>query len=419
LIDLRELKTPDPFVVSDETLYAGNDTIGASGTGGSTLPGNTADSGGGIYTTSAVTLVQVVVQGNSATDSSDIFNSGAIVVGLVGGASGSTLGYVINDGTLLIQEGTTGSPVTATAVTETTTGADIVLNVGNSDGTIPGCLQIEPASGSNVGTQGFYNINTGSTLKLINSGIMAVGDVIDDGSDTDSGTDADTYHDELDLYAIFNAGVINTTGGSSGTPLLIENAFPTLDNGYDVDLYGTGSLVVGDGSSAYVQLGKNYRTTSTVGALTINTGSTLDITDNNLAIHYTTDPKSTIVSYLASAYYSALWTGEGLTSSTVAAQVDYAIAHGGGVWSIGYDDGNTDIHGPAVSNQLVILPALAGDANLNQDVSFPDLGIIAQNLGSAGDWTHGNFNYDGTVSFLDIGIWSQNQNYTSINTPLE
>jgi hypothetical protein len=136
---------------------------------------------------------------------------------------------------------------------------------------------------------------------------------------------------------------------------------------------------------------------------------------------------ATIRSYLYSAYNGGVWTGTGLTSSTVEAQVAYAIAHpGGGVWTIGYVDGSVDtdqasdalVH--AVGDQLVITPALVGDTNLDGDVSYTDLGIVAQNLGAtSSDWEHGDFNFDGAVNFLDIGLLAQNLNFTEINTPLE
>jgi hypothetical protein len=159
-----------------------------------------------------------------------------------------------------------------------------------------------------------------------------------------------------------------------------------------------------------------------VGSLTLASGSTLDLTSNTLDINYDSaikDPVTTIRTELQSAYAGGVWTGVGLTSTTVQAQVANAIAHGGGVWSIGYADGNTDVYGGAAANQLIIKPALAGDANLDGSVTFIDLGIVAQNLGHTNtDWTHGDFNYDGTTNFLDIGLLAQNLNYSLLNTPL-
>jgi hypothetical protein len=157
--------------------------------------------------------------------------------------------------------------------------------------------------------------------------------------------------------------------------------------------------------------------------LTIDPGGTLDLQNNSLTVDFYdsySDPAKTFRSYLQSAYNHGLWTGTGLTSSTVAAQVAGAIASGGGVWSIGYADGDADMGQTiAGSNQLVIEPALVGDANLGGSVSVADLGRVAQNLGSVDrDWMHGDFNYDGRVNFLDVGLVAQNLDENSVNTPL-
>jgi hypothetical protein len=163
--------------------------------------------------------------------------------------------------------------------------------------------------------------------------------------------------------------------------------------------------------------------------LTLSGSGTLDITNNSLAINYGTaaDPVATIRGYLKSAYNGGIWTGPGLTSSAVAAQVAATIAaHTGGVYGIGYVDGGVDPNQArnavvkAVGNQIVYTPALIGDANLDGSVTFIDLGIVAQNLGAINsDWEHGDFNYDGTTNFLDIGLLAQNLSKTVLNTPLD
>jgi hypothetical protein len=159
--------------------------------------------------------------------------------------------------------------------------------------------------------------------------------------------------------------------------------------------------------------------------LTIDNGGSLDIQANSLTINFAagSDPVAAIRGYLKSAYNGGVWTGSGLTSSTVEAQVAAAIASGGGgggLWAIGYADGSVDLRQTiAVGNQLVIRPANAGDANMDGSVNIIDLGIVAQNLSRNGDWASGDFNYDGRVSFLDIGILAQNLSLNVINTPLQ
>jgi hypothetical protein len=167
----------------------------------------------------------------------------------------------------------------------------------------------------------------------------------------------------------------------------------------------------------------------TVGGLTIDTstGSTLDIGASNLTVDFAAaDPTATLRGDLQHAYAGGVWTGTGLTSSSVAAEVAGVIAaHTGGVYGIGYVDGGVDKNQAAgalfkaTGNQIVYGPALVGDANLDGGVTFIDLGIVAQNLGATGsDWEHGDFNYDGSTNFLDIGLLAQNLNKTTLNTPL-
>jgi hypothetical protein len=160
----------------------------------------------------------------------------------------------------------------------------------------------------------------------------------------------------------------------------------------------------------------------TVAALTINTGGTLDMGSNSLTINYAAgiDPVAAIRGYLKSAYNGGVWTGAGLTSSAVEAEVAAIGSSGRGMWGIGYADGSVDTKQTvAVGNQLVLEPALTGDADLNGAVNFLDLGIAAQNLGMVnGDWEHGDFNYDGNVNFLDVALLAQNLDETGINTPL-
>jgi hypothetical protein len=233
-----------------------------------------------------------------------------------------------------------------------------------------------------------------------------------------------------------NGGTFEVDGGSTFTGTIVNNAALSIQSGSGPDIVlgqvtGSGSLTIGSASVpsaiAAVQLTPGSGT-STFSALTINTGSTLDISNNALAITYgiAPDPAAAIRKYLKSAYSGGLWIGTGLTSSSVAAEVDNAINKGGGgIYGIGYVDGGVDINQAAkalvhaVGNQIVYTPALIGDANLDGSVSFIDLGIVAQNLGAINsDWEHGDFNYDGSVNFTDLGLLAQNLNKTTINTPL-
>ena len=75
---------------------------------------------------------------------------------------------------------------------------------------------------------------------------------------------------------------------------------------------------------------------------------------------------------------------------------------------------DTNDGGRIYSLQETLSPRLAGDANLDGTVNFPDLLILAQNYGrtSGVDFTTGDFNDDGRVDFSDLLLLSQNYGKT-------
>jgi uncharacterized protein YjbI with pentapeptide repeats len=148
-----------------------------------------------------------------------------------------------------------------------------------------------------------------------------------------------------------------------------------------------------------------------VSSLVINPGSTLDISNNTLAINYSpgNDPAGSIRQLLATGYGNDTWTGPGIDSS--------AAALNPGRYAVGYADGNVDAGTPAGPNQVLVKYTLAGDANLDGTVNFADLLVVAQNFnhvldthGNPLDWADGDFNYDGNVNFADLLLVAQNFN---------
>lgn len=144
--------------------------------------------------------------------------------------------------------------------------------------------------------------------------------------------------------------------------------------------------------------------TPTFSAVSVNTGSTLDITTNAVVISYgLQDPISTIAGELATGYSNGTWTGTGITSS--------AAAGNNSVLAVGYADGNTDANTPAGQNQILIKYTLAGDANLDGLVNFQDLVTVVQNFNKPGtDWAQGNFTYGASTNFADLVAVVQNFN---------
>ena len=146
-------------------------------------------------------------------------------------------------------------------------------------------------------------------------------------------------------------------------------------------------------------------------SLTIDPGSTLDITNNSIAINYApgNSPAAALRQLLVSGYDNGTWLGPGIDSSTAAANP--------GRYAVGYADGNVDVGTAAGPNQVLVEYALAGDANLDGVVNFADLLVVAQNFnytldthGNPIDWADGDFNYDGVVNFADLLLVAQNFN---------
>jgi T5SS/PEP-CTERM-associated repeat protein len=161
---------------------------------------------------------------------------------------------------------------------------------------------------------------------------------------------------------------------------------------------------------------------SQLSSLSISGSGILDITNNALTINYagSSDPVASVVTMLTSGYgVGQNWKGTaGILSSTAA---------GGGLiplLSVGYADGNNPYDLGKVAglqaNQILIRYTLAGDANLDGQVNFADLLIVAQNFNDTGeDWVGGNFTYNptGLVNFADLLIVAQN--FNQVLTPAE
>jgi hypothetical protein len=383
---------------------SGSDLFIATGT--NTLANLTNDAGIQIPGGSAI-----YITGNLVDSGTILVNSNQAYAGTVLSFDGGTLSgsgvITLNDSTSLAQLG--GSLTQAAGHTI------------NGQGDITAALTNSGIVNANVNGQVMYlqnNITNNGTIEATNGGTLSIsGYTIMQGGGGEVGATA----------IAGTASLINLTSSiiSGGTINLGTNTTLTANGTNTIsELTGNGNLNVASGTT---QLPAGHGVSS-LASLIIAPGATLDITKGNtLAITYgaAADPSGTIRGYLKTASNGGIWTGPGLTSSAVAAEVAHVIAvHTGGVYGIGYVDGGVDTNQAsnalfkAVGNQIVYAPALIGDSNLDGSVTFIDLGIVAQNLGKNTDWNHGDFNYDGTVNFLDIGLLAQNLSKTILNTPL-
>jgi hypothetical protein len=152
---------------------------------------------------------------------------------------------------------------------------------------------------------------------------------------------------------------------------------------------------------------------SIVSSLTVN--GTLDLTDNGLIITgATTTLEGTIAGLIQTGSHSGTWTGTGITSSVVAAHpslmtIAYDFASNIGLTFTGglATWGGQTISQAAAGSDLLLLPTLIGDVNMDGTVNATDYFALTPNLGKSGQtWGTGSIaggtpNGTGTVNATD------------------
>jgi hypothetical protein len=178
------------------------------------------------------------------------------------------------------------------------------------------------------------------------------------------------------------------------------------------------------GGTLNIAAGTN--TTSKVDSLTISgtvaaPTAKLDITNNRLVVDWDTaaatprpDALLSTRSKIVAGFATGDWSGNGITSSTAAADSRYGIGYGDAATLA-----ITDFGIPVDAQATLVRLTFKGDANLDGTVAFADLVLLAQNYDSAYDptgpggpriWSQGDFTYDGKVDFSDLVPLAQNYN---------
>jgi hypothetical protein len=391
----------------DLSIYASSVTQGANGLitaangsnvslVSSTVTGGTLSSSGtGVITaTGTETLVSltnnaaiqipggnaVYVTGNLVDNGSILVNSDQVASGTFVNFDGGTLSgtgtITLNNSTSLAQ--LSGSLTQATGHTIAGQG-EITAALTNS-GTV----------NANAGGQTLYFLSTNTTntgtLEATNSGILSIYNTTVTQSTNGQIAASTGGNVQVNNSSTVTGGTLN----SSGTGVItIENNSTVSTSASVTD---TGKIVLGPTGALTIN-----------GLLTITGSGAVDVSNGLLTINYgaAADPNKQIHGYLATGYGGDKWTGVGIDSSIAATNPN--------LLAVGYADGSTDNGTPAVADQIIIKTTLAGDANLDGIVNFPDLLVVAQDYGKTGqDWAHGDFNYDGIVNFPDLLLVAQN-----------
>ena len=125
-----------------------------------------------------------------------------------------------------------------------------------------------------------------------------------------------------------------------------------------------------------------------------NTGG-VNITGGALILDYSagSDPATMVQALLGSSY-------NGGVNAFQSGHLHDTSASG--AVGLGWADSPT-INGRTYTNQVVVMPALYGDCNLDGVVDGYDLAKVLANYGKSGrTWSQGDFNYDGVADGYDL-----------------
>ncbi|MGN6370575.1 MAG: beta strand repeat-containing protein [Phycisphaerae bacterium] len=206
-----------------------------------------------------------------------------------------------------------------------------------------------------------------------------------------------------------NAGSTLIIAGASALPSgkpvanngkLLVNAGATIGQ-----LSGNGALTIGTaGTPATLHLSANAPG-SIVAALTLNTGSQLDLANSALVVQSAdaatkATALDTLTGLVNAARNNGAWNTPGITSAFVAgnaSQFGIAVAD------------NALLHfstfaGQSVNdNSILIAPELLGDTNLDNKIDLTDLSTVLNHFGTAtAAWTDGNFDGASTINLTDL-----------------
>jgi hypothetical protein len=145
---------------------------------------------------------------------------------------------------------------------------------------------------------------------------------------------------------------------------------------------------------------------------------TIDLHNNALVVHNGDLPA--IQAAIQAGYHGGDWQGPGITSSMVAAhtnQMTIAVDFAGNI-GLTFTDGAATWFGQTISStnastDLLVMPTLIGDLNMDGAVNSLDYFALTPNLGkSEMTWGSGDLNGDGDVNALDYFALTPNLGQT-------
>ncbi|HEY1684397.1 MAG TPA: autotransporter-associated beta strand repeat-containing protein [Tepidisphaeraceae bacterium] len=256
-------------------------------------------------------------------------------------------------------------------------------------------------AGNIVKNSSLLTINSGGTLNF-NGYSDAIGTISGSGSITNIGSlyltigNAATFSGAISGSGALTLGTASATsfdlnGNDSYTGGTTVNAGTLIAQ--NLSALGSGGITITGG---LLQFANTFHGTLTIPSLAISGGS-LDTGKTDLLIKYTgTNPYSSLLSSLKSAYDAGKWDGVGIYSSSLKTGM-----------SLGIYDNSIHIQSTldgiaATSTSLLIKYTWLGDANDDGVVNSADLAAISP---TGTTWQTGDFNYDGKVNGDDYALF--------------
>ena len=231
--------------------------------------------------------------------------------------------------------------------------------------------------------------------------------------------------------SVVNAGTLRISGSVAGG-VVVNNA-ATFDAAAAQTVK---TLTVNSGGLATISTGPLKVGNNTAAQpLNIAANAKVDLKSSGLAVDYATTGAASDNAALASVrgkivsgfnVGNAPWSGNGITSSSAAANTSAAVGYALASEVLPFTTGDTDTFlGTTVDKSTVVARyTLGGDATLDGAVDFNDLVKLAQNYNTTVSatteswWNHGDFTYDGITDFNDLVKLAQNYNTALPTEPI-
>jgi hypothetical protein len=217
-----------------------------------------------------------------------------------------------------------------------------------------------------------------------------------------------TLNKDLDLYVINSSSTLTLSGAMSASGRTISQIGPgTVEYKY----VRADTLDIQKGKARILSNGSN---TSKVSTLNLPSGTSLDLTNNDLII--SSGSESSWEAMVKTGYNGGAWNGTGISSST-AATTNHVTGLGIALASnaLSFTSGTMTWSGQTVSpNDVLVKYTYVGDTNLDGTINGDDYFRIDQGFGSQHGasplrgYANGDLNFDGVINGDDYFLIDSN-----------